>query len=168
MKAKEYAAQLLNATTKEEYETQLFTFLDELVFSTIATMKQRANEASSLACIRETFTKWKSIVAQVQTNNPYLTIDNALFVKYFSAASPPLFTMAMEKNAFLGYTPDKEDLQVVQQGKNEISAIEMRERLVKMQQAATKMGIDPNMLLAQAVLSGNIKPHELLVASLFS
>lgn len=168
MKAKEYAAQLLEATTPKAYEDILFANLDELVYSTITTMKQRASAPSALACIRETFTKWKSIVSQVKAAKPELVIDDALFVKYFSAASAPLFKMAMEGKAFLGYTADAEDIEVMRKGESVIKAQEMRDRLVDMHRTAKALGIDPKVMLASAVLNGTLKPSELVAAGLFS
>jgi hypothetical protein len=166
MKAKEYAAQLIAAENPEAYESALFAFLDELVYSTIATMKQRASAPAALACIRETFTKWKSIVAQVKAAKPELVIDQALFVKYFSAASTPLFTMAVEGNAFLGYTPDAEDREVIRKGESEIKAQQMRDRLVEMTREARALGIDPKALLGVAVLRGEIDARDLVAAAI--
>lgn len=166
MKAKEYATRLVAANGPEEYETQLFADLDEMVFSTIAAMKKCEKAASSLGCIRDAFTKWKSIVAQVRAANPQLLIDHGLFVKYFSAASAPLFVMGVEGKAFLGYTLDEEDLKVARQGANDIAAAEMRDRLLRMQREARALGIDPKLMLANALLRGQITPGDLLSVAL--
>lgn len=166
MKAKEHAARLVAARTQDEYEAILFSDLDEMVFSTIAAMKKCEKAEASLGCIRDTFTKWKSIVARVKAANPALVIDEALFVKYFSAASAPLFVMGVEGKAFLGYTLDEQDLQVAREGKNAIAAVEMRDRLVRMQREARALGIDPRMLLASAVFRGEISAGDLLLASI--
>jgi hypothetical protein len=156
MKAKEYAAALLATTSYKEYEDTLFAFLDELVQSTITEMKKRANPSSANACVRETFTKWKSIVAQVTAANPDAVVHNALFVKYFSYASPPLYVMALEAKAFLGYVPDAEDIATAQQGRSTLSAMATRERLQEMQREAKAFGLNPGLLVAAGIRNGEL------------
>lgn len=156
MKAKEYAAILVAKPTNDEYVDTLLSFLDELVFGAIAEMKKRANTSSANACVRETFTKWKSIVANVKAANPDLVIDDALFVKYFSSASAELYVMALEGNAFLGYVPDEEDRATARQGRESLSAMAMRERLASMQREAKALGINPGLLLASGMRNGEI------------
>ena len=141
MKAKEYAAVLVAAASNEIYEDKLFGFLEEFVKSTVAAMKQRHNVNSQMACVRETFTKWKSIVAQVKSARPDLTIDDALFVKYFSYASPPLFAVALEQKVFLGYTPDAQDLSTVASGREQLENMMLKDRLAELQREAKKLGI---------------------------
>lgn len=156
MKAKEYAAILVGAESAESYENTLFAFLDELVGSTIAQMKTRGNSAAVMACVRETFTKWKSIVVHVKASKPELVIDDALFPKYFSHASPPLFAMALEAKAFLGYTPDAEDRATAKDGKNTMNMMAMREKLAELQREARLLGIPVAPLLVSAIRFGEI------------
>lgn len=156
MKAKDYAATLVGAESAEGYEDTLFAFLDELVGSTIAQMKTRGNSAAVVACVRETFTKWKSIVANVKAAKPELVIDDALFPKYFSHASPPLFAMALEAKAFLGYIPDAEDLATAKEGKNTLNVMAMREKLAELQREALLLGIPVAPLLVSAFRSGEL------------
>lgn len=156
MKAKEYAAILVGAESAESYENTLFAFLDELVGSTIAQMKTRGNSSSAMACVRETFSKWKSIVANVTAAKPELVIDDALFPKYFSHASPALFAMALEAKAFLGYSPDAEDRATAKEGKNALNVMAMREKLAELQREARMRGIPIAPLLVSAFRTGEI------------
>jgi hypothetical protein len=156
MKAKEYAAALVATTSYQAYEDLLFVYLDELVQSTIAEMKKRSNPSSANACVRETFTKWKSIVSHVKAARPDAVVHDALFVKYFSYASPPLYVMALENKAFLAYEPDAEDRETARQGRSTLSAMATRERLQQMQREAKALGLNPGLLLAAGIQSGEL------------
>jgi hypothetical protein len=163
MKAKEYAATLLATTSYKEYEDTLFTFLDELVQSTIAEMRKRTNPSSAIACVRETFTKWKSIVAHVKAVQPDAVVHDALFVKYFSYASPPLYVTALEGKAFLGYSPDAEDRETAKQGRSMLNATATRERLKEMQREAKAFGLNPGLLVAAGIQNGELDLGALVV-----
>lgn len=156
MKAKQYAAALVATTTPEAYEEQLFAFLDELTKSTIAQVKQRQNAASSMSCVRETFTKWKSIVANVKASMPDAVIDDAVFVKYFSYVAPALFAMAVESKVFLGYSLDLEDRVTVSNGRAELENMALKARLAELQREARLLGIPEALLVAHARRHGEL------------
>jgi len=141
MKAKEYAAVLIATDSNEAFESKLFSFLEELVMSTIAMMKQRHSGAAQMACVRETFTKWKGIVANVKASKPELVIDDALFVKYFALASPGLFAIAMDQKVFLGYTVDAQDLAVAARGREKLENMMLKEREAELMRQAKSLGI---------------------------
>lgn len=138
MKAKEYAARLAGA---KNFGDELLEVLLELIDTTVATAGTRATTPSMLSCIRESFTKWKSIVSQTKALNANLVLEDSLFPTIFGRANPPLFAVALENNVFLGFTPDADDVSVAQMGRAQVENVLLKERLASLQKQAAQLGI---------------------------
>lgn len=138
MKAKQYAE--LIASAADEHVTMVET-LDSLAKSALETAKTRASLPAMMGCIREAFTKWKSIVAHTTALKPECSIFNELFPKYLSYLSPSFFAIAMEQKVFLGYTPDSQDVATAREGRDRLENIALKERMASLQKEAQRMGL---------------------------
>ena len=115
---------------------------------------KRNSEASKVACLREGFTKWKSVVNHVHAAVPDSSIVANLYPKAMSHLAPPVFALCIRENVFLGYKPDMQDEQKTAQAIREIEVEAERDRVKSLIRDARKMGLNPEVIASQARAMG--------------
>jgi len=126
MKAKELAAKIVvGIADNSRLATEV---LVEVSNEAIGVANSRQAEASRLAALREGFQKWRSVVAQVKSAAPDVSIAEGNFLKAMYLSSPVLFAQCMAGNVFLGYTLDEADKSALEHSRHELAKVEVSER----------------------------------------
>lgn len=139
MKAKEIAASILMHEPADQHAAAVDA-VSTLVIEAFRLAKQRNNTQSMMACFRESFSKWKAVVAEIKRSNPDVEIEEYFYPKAFAITNPRIFAMCMKEKIFLGYVADEQDRKVAAQGEMEIENEMLRERLETLQRQSVFTG----------------------------
>ena len=108
MKAKEYALKII---AEPENRENLIAALTDVLNVVMDAARHRGKSPESLvAVVREQFSKWKSVVAQVKTGLPDFFIEDRLFTALLGEFHPVLFSLALKSRVFLGYEITSHDI----------------------------------------------------------
>jgi hypothetical protein len=155
MKAKEIAAKIIAVPDNgDDVLSAICTESMHLAAEAMSNAAKRASDASKVACLREGYTKWKSVVVQVNEAVDESPIDNNFYPKALALMSPPVFALCLREKVFLGYTPDARDLQKASEGIAQVEAEVQADRVKSMMKQARSMGMDPQVIANQARAMG--------------
>lgn len=148
-KAKDIASKILAASEADMYDVTSDAACD-LAITSVSEASKRSNTSSMLACLRESFSKWKSVVSQVKSAHPEAEISESFFPKAVSVVSAPLFALALSQRVFLGYTPDEFDKDVAATGERQVRDEQERKRYASLAKEARRMGLNEETFLIEA------------------
>lgn len=139
MKSKQYAARITaNLTDNDLTADVLVDLMQELITATAIPGKSTESIAG---CIREGFSKWKSIVGLVQKFAPDYPIAIGYYLKALAAANPAMYWFAVQRNVFLGYALDAYDEAAALNSRTKIENEVLREHLARLEREARRLGI---------------------------